>query len=372
MHTPRLISCGAGVVALLLAVVPASGQLAEESRPPLGTPLGVPVETAPAPARAPAVLPLETEFATSQLRHDRVMDARLEARFAIKRLFREAGLRYPAEQIYLRIFKRERVLELWVRPSGGDNFALLKAYDICALAGELGPKRRQGDNQVPEGFYYVDWFNPRSDYLLSLHVDYPNRSDQILGAPDNLGGDIFIHGGCNSVGCMAVTDEQIKELYWIAVEARGTGQQRIPVHIFPARLSDTDLPRLTQAFSARPAHVSLWRSMKPGYDFFERERKVPLMGVAQNGFYQLAGEDRGQMAAPGRAPAQPLGAPLGQPLGAPADQPLGTATSEPLGTAADPAARDAVVAPAAPANGPLGRPLRAPAEKTPPLGKPVG
>jgi murein L,D-transpeptidase YafK len=355
----RLFAPGsAGALALLLASGPVSGQLAEQSRPPLGSPLGVPVEADSAPGRArPAVLPLETDFAAAQLRHDRVMAARLEARFAIKKLFRDAGLRYPAEQIYMRIFKRERILELWVLPAAGAKFALLKTYDICALAGELGPKRRQGDNQVPEGFYYVDWFNPRSDYLLSLHVDYPNRSDQVLGETGNLGGDIFIHGGCNSEGCLAVTDEQIQELYWIAVEARGTGQQRIPVHIFPARLTDSDLPRLTNAFSSRPGVVSLWRSMKPGFDYFEREHRIPLMSVAQNGFYRFAGEDRGQMAPPARP-----GAPLGQPLGAAVE--AGGTPAE-IGAGAS-----------APGSSPIGEPLgarvRTPAEKTPPLGKPAG
>lgn len=348
------------IAAALGLAAPAAGQLAEQTRPPLGTPLGVPVVTDSARVRAATVLPLETAFAASQLQHDRVMAARLEARFAIKKLFRDAGIRYPAAQIYLRIFKRERALELWVRPTGGESFALLKTYDICALAGELGPKRRQGDNQVPEGFYYVDWFNPRSDYLLSLHVDYPNRSDQILGESSNLGGDIFIHGGCNSEGCLAVTDDNIKELYWIAVEARGTGQQRIPVHIFPARLSDADLPQLTSAFSSRPQHVALWRSMKPGFDYFEREKRVPLMGVGGNGFYQFSGEDRGQMVAPGRALVQPAGQPLGQPLGEAAAAP-----GAPLGEAVAPAASPVRSAP-------LGRSTRKPAEKAPPLGKPVG
>ncbi|HSJ13235.1 MAG TPA: L,D-transpeptidase family protein [Longimicrobiales bacterium] len=346
-----LAFCSAATAAVLLGALPVTGQLAEPSRPPLGVPLGTPVEGGAAPPRAGGgLLPVESEFAASQLRHDRVLAARTEARFAIKQLFREAGIRYPAAQIYMRIFKRERILELWVKPMDGDTFALLKTYDICALAGELGPKRRQGDNQVPEGFYYVDWFNPQSDFLLSLHVDYPNLSDRALGDTGNLGGDIFIHGGCNSEGCLAVTDENIKELYWIAVEARGAGQGRIPVHIFPARLNDLDMPRLASAFATRPAHVALWRSMKPGFDFFERERRVPFMSVAQGGYYQLAGEDRGQSAPPPRLARQPAGQPLGQPLG------------EPVEAGGSPA----------PAEKPLGSPVRPASGSTEPLGKPAG
>jgi hypothetical protein len=107
------------------------------------------------------------------------------------------------------------------------------------MAGELGPKRKQGDNQTPEGFYAISYFNPRSDFHLSLHIDYPNRRDRAAGADGvKLGGDIFIHGGCLSEGCLAITDEGIRELYWLAVEARSVGQRRIPVHIFPARLGD--------------------------------------------------------------------------------------------------------------------------------------
>ena len=145
----------------------------------------------------------------------------------------------PAAEAFIRIYKRERTLELWVRAEGSDRFELLNNYDICALAGELGPKRQQGDSQVPEGFYAIDFFNPESDYFLSLHVDYPNVRDRSMAQGDlNLGGDIYIHGGCNSDGCLAVTDEGIMELYWMAVEARSAGQQTIPVHIFPARLDD--------------------------------------------------------------------------------------------------------------------------------------
>jgi murein L,D-transpeptidase YafK len=248
------------------------------------------------------------------------MTARVEARFAVKQLFRERGIRYPAAQIFMRIFKRERQLELWVRPTVTEQFALLKTYPICALAGELGPKRRQGDEQVPEGFYYIDHFNPQSDYLLSLHLDYPNRADALLGNAGDLGGDIFIHGGCNSAGCLALTDQAIKEVYWLSVEARGAGQTRIPVHIFPARLTDTEMPRLGQAFAGKPQLLGFWRSLKPGFEYFERERRVPRMNVGSNGSYQLAGEDRFD------GPA-PLGTPLSgrQPLGTPAK--VGTSSS---------------------------------------------
>ncbi len=228
-----------------------------------------------------------TDFASSQLQHARVMEARLQMRFGIKRLFRERGITYPAEQIFVRVFKRERTLELWVRPANAQQFVLLKQYLICALRGDLGPKRSQGDGQTPEGFYEIDHFNPYSDYHLSLHVNYPNPSDRILGRSGALGGDIMIHGGCETAGCIALTDQAIKEVYWISVEARAAGQGRIPVHIFPARMTDEELGLLGRTFRKRPDLIAFWSNLKPGYDYFERTRLIPPIRIDARGRYSL-------------------------------------------------------------------------------------
>jgi murein L,D-transpeptidase YafK len=255
--------------------------------PPLGEPAG-PIGERSAPIGTP-VLPTESSFALSQLQNQRVLDARIATRFNIKRLFEERGIRYPAAEMFVRIFKRERTLEVWVRPEDGVAFELLKNYDICALAGELGPKRQQGDSQVPEGFYAIDFFNPESDYHLSLHVDYPNVKDRSGGDGINLGGDIYIHGGCNSDGCLAVTDEGIMELYWLSVEARAAGQQRIPVHIFPARLETDELQRLQRVFADEPELGTFWATLQPGYEFFEQNRRIPAIMVDGQGDYVLTG-----------------------------------------------------------------------------------
>ena len=225
-------------------------------------------------------------FTKAQLQNARVTEARYEKKFAIKQLFRSRGIAYPAEQVFIRIFKRERILELWALPAGQDTFALLKSYEICALADKLGPKRKQGDMQTPEGFYYIDDFNPRSGFHLSLHIDYPNKSDRALGR-DNLGGDIFIHGGCKTEGCMAVTDENIKEIYWIAVEARDNGQQRIPVHIFPTRLNQNNMAQLNNVFSKEPELLRFWSNLKPGYDYFAQHKKLPDIQVTEHGRYRV-------------------------------------------------------------------------------------
>jgi murein L,D-transpeptidase YafK len=240
-------------------------------------------------ALSPASL-FESDFAAYQLQFDRVRKARIDTRFGIKKLFREQGITYPAAEVFMRIFKREKLLELWVREPEADSFRLLKTYPVCALTGELGPKRSQGDRQTPEGFYEIDFFNPQSEYHLSLHVNYPNRSDQLLGRAGRLGGDIFIHGGCLTEGCLAVTDDAIKEIYWIAVEARAGGQRRIPVHIFPARLNAEEMNRLASVFAEEPEMLRFWTNLKPGYDYFEQTKKVPAIRVNDRGAYRLAGQ----------------------------------------------------------------------------------
>jgi murein L,D-transpeptidase YafK len=303
---------------LLAALAPVNAQLSRELG--LDAPDSVVV-------RPPPILPTESSFALSQLRNQRVMDARVATRFQIKRLFHERGIRYPAADVFMRIFKRERSLELWVRPEGGDEFALLKTYAICALAGELGPKRLQGDAQVPEGFYFIDFFNPRSEFHLSLHLDYPNRRDRLTGLEGtNLGGDIFIHGGCNSDGCLAVTDDGIRELYWVAVEARAAGQDRIPVHIFPARLEDEDFDLLLNAFRDSPGLGHFWQSLKPGYDFFEQNRRVPFVAVDESGYYRVNGVMADFSAPPPATAEQKAARPAPAPRAGP-PPPLGTPVS---------------------------------------------
>ncbi len=307
--------------ALLFTATMVAGAAAQ-----LGVPVSLPGDPLPSETALDMAPTLTgSKFTLSQLQYDRVRDARLQQRYSIKKLFRDRGLRYPASDIYVRVFKRERILELWVRPEGDTIFSMLRTYEICAQSGELGPKRARGDNQVPEGFYSLDRFNPYSEYHLSLHIDYPNRADQLTSMEPDLGGDIFIHGGCNSIGCLALTDEGVKQLYWIAVEARAAGQTRIPVDIFPAKLGDEEIGQLARVFSADPALVNFWRTLKVGYDFFEKHRTLPNVRVDVAGHYVV-----NNLAVPGLLPVttvgptarakaakKPLGSPLGVPLGTP-------------------------------------------------------
>ena len=227
-------------------------------------------------------------FKAEQMKFDRVRAAVAEKEPAIKRLFAEKGLSYPPKQIFIRVFKREQTVELWVSGAGHDAFELLKEYRVCASSGTVGPKRQQGDDQVPEGFYRLARFNPLSNFHLSLGVSYPNQADKILGAKGRLGGDIFIHGNCVTIGCVPITDEGIKELYVIAVEARSAGQTSIPIHIFPSRLNDKGLKRLRREFGD-PKLQEFWMSLKPGFDFFESNHRLPIVTVDKQGKYQIKG-----------------------------------------------------------------------------------
>jgi len=302
----RLLLGGLTLVAVVCSPRAGTAQLARE----LGLVPAVAGADSTKGALPVSLLPTQSPFALEQLRNERVTEARMVARFNIKRLFHERGIRYPAAEMYVRVFKRERALELWVRPDDKAEFALLKTYAICAMSGELGPKLRQGDNQAPEGFYAIDFFNPRSDYLLSLHLDYPNRYDAQTGTAQDLGGDIFIHGGCNSIGCMALTDQGIQEVYWLAVEARALGQQRIPVHIFPARLETQDLALLKAAFKDKPGFGRFWESLKPAYDFFEKHHRLPSITVDARG-YAVNGVSAPAGAGATALTKQPLGTPAG-------------------------------------------------------------
>ncbi|MDR1935412.1 MAG: hypothetical protein LBS49_07510, partial [Candidatus Accumulibacter sp.] len=153
------------------------------------------------------------------------------------------------------------------------------------VPGKPGPKRRLGDKQVPEGFYHIDRFNPDSDYLLSLGINYPNAADKIKSGNRNPGGDIFIHGACVSVGCLPMTDDKIREIYLYAVYAKNSGQDRIPVYIFPFRMTDANMKSHAAKNAGNPALIRFWKNLKKGYDRFSGNKQALKAGVDENGDY---------------------------------------------------------------------------------------
>ena len=224
----------------------------------------------------------------AQLASTRVIRARGMADAALRSAFQQAGVPYPGAAVYLRAFKREHELEVWGRKGDG-SYALVKTLSICSLGGSgLGPKLHRGDEQVPEGFYHVVEFNPTSEYHLSLRLDYPNAADRARKGADDLGGDIYLHGGCKSAGCLPLTDTGIELVYWLAVQARFAGQQHMPIDIFPARMDASHWAQLSQAFAKKPDLLAFWRDLKAGYDAFEQTHRLPDIAIDASGRYRIA------------------------------------------------------------------------------------
>lgn len=204
----------------------------------------------------------------------------------LQKQFQAKKLVWPAKYIYIRSFKYDSQLEVWVKNDIKDKFQLFKTYKVCALAGTLGPKRMEGDYQVPEGFYYISEFNPRSNYYLSLGINYPNMSDKILSDSLRPGSEIFIHGSCVTVGCIPIRDEQIDELYILAAHAKDQGQDFIPVHIFPIRFNvEKSVKYLENLSKDDPGLKKFAGQLEDAFDYFEKYRQLPVVMVGEKGEY---------------------------------------------------------------------------------------
>jgi murein L,D-transpeptidase YafK len=209
----------------------------------------------------------------------------------LKKQFEEKGLKWPAKFIYIRSFKYDSQLEVWVKQTSQEKYKLFKTYKVCALAGTLGPKRMQGDYQVPEGIYHINEFNPKSLYHLSLGLNYPNASDRILSDSLQPGGDIYIHGSCVTTGCIPVTDKQIEDIYLLAMHAKDEGQDFIPVHIFPVHFKNkTSNDYLNRYLKDFPEYTTMANSLKQVYTYFERTKEIPLILINKKGEYLINGQ----------------------------------------------------------------------------------
>lgn len=204
----------------------------------------------------------------------------------LKQQFREKKLSWPPQSVFVRSFKYERSLEVWVKNKNVDSFTLFKTYKVCMQSGVLGPKRSEGDNQVPEGFYYINEYNPRSTYHLALGLNYPNASDKVLSDPKKPGGDIYIHGNCVSVGCIAIQDYPIEEVYFLASIAKANGQEFVPVHIYPVNYSiKKSLDYFTESIKGRQAVNKTILGVKSVYDYFQKNKKLPIIMINKKGDY---------------------------------------------------------------------------------------
>jgi murein L,D-transpeptidase YafK len=227
-------------------------------------------------------------FQEEQLRHARVRAAAAQRGQALADRFCDAGLAWPPREIFLRAFKVERELELWARNDRREAFRRVATFPICSISGRCGPKRRQGDMQIPEGCYHIQVFNPWSRFHLSLGLNYPNTADRRREGPGDLGGDIFIHGSCVTIGCLPLTDPVIEEVYLAAVAAADAGQQAIPVHIFPLRFSNDLFPTLAADYAYDPSLLLFWQDLRSIYDHFERHHRLPAISIDDTGRYRIA------------------------------------------------------------------------------------
>ncbi|MFL5742302.1 MAG: energy transducer TonB [Flavisolibacter sp.] len=217
-------------------------------------------------------------------------DAMKRKEDTLQKQFEAKGLVWPAKFVYIRSFKYDGQMEVWVKNERKEPYKLFKTYRICAMAGTLGPKRMAGDYQVPEGFYYINEFNPNSNYYLSLGLNYPNVSDRILSDSLRPGGDIYIHGSCVTVGCIPVTDQQIDEIYILATYAKAAGQDYIPVHIYPVRYNNKRSADYLAALAKNDASLkSFSERLETVYDHFELTHQLPVIMTNNAGNYVYDG-----------------------------------------------------------------------------------
>jgi murein L,D-transpeptidase YafK len=182
------------------------------------------------------------------------------------------------DRAFIRIFKEERELELWIQPHDEKQFKHWKTWPIAAMSGKLGPKLKEGDQQAPEGFYAVNAkaLNPQSDYHLSFNIGYPNDFDQAQG---RTGSFIMVHGSNVSIGCFAMTDPVIEQIYLVVEAALNHGQATVPVHVFPFRMTDE---RMAQAEAEGEPWLAFWKNLREGYNRFEGNHLPPHVEFAGN------------------------------------------------------------------------------------------
>jgi murein L,D-transpeptidase YafK len=163
---------------------------------------------------------------------------------------------------------------VWKQDREG-NYTLLKTYPICRWSGDLGPKKKEGDRQAPEGFYTITpgQMNPASNYYLAFNTGFPNAYDRAMGYT---GSELMVHGDCSSRGCYAMTDEQIQEIYALARESFFGGQKAFQLQAYPFRMT-----ALNMAKHRNNPNFAFWKMLKEGYDHFEATRQEPKVAVCE-------------------------------------------------------------------------------------------
>lgn len=229
----------------------------------------------------------KASFKKAQLKYARVKAAYELKEKTVQELYKKQDLNLKSSTIFIRVFKQENELELWAKSLNSKSFKKVKTFSICAKSGTIGPKVRAGDGQVPEGLYYVDRFNPASNYHLSLGINYPNKADKIRAGFYPTGGDIFIHGECVTIGCIPLTNEYIKELYIACVEAKEANQKNIKVEIYPCKLNKVNTEKIMKQYHNDKERIKLWKVLQKSFDYFENKHIPASYSFDQHGNYMI-------------------------------------------------------------------------------------
>lgn len=222
-------------------------------------------------------------FKQKQLKHKNAKIAYQEKEVVVKQLIENKDIDYASMEVLFRTIKQEQILEVWAKDrTKNDKFKLIKTYKLCV---DTNPDTLRGiDLLVPESFYYVKYFYPDNPYFLRLEINFPNESDRKRGRS---GGDIAIHGGCYSTYCSPFTDDDIKELYVFAVEAKYKGQKQVPVHNFPFRMTDENVEKYKQDPRYKNKKKTIFNrdNMKYGFQYFEKNKELFDFTVDKKGRY---------------------------------------------------------------------------------------
>lgn len=227
----------------------------------------------------------QADFLTDQKRFERVRTAIKEKEKIVEQKLLDNELGLDNFNLLFIAYKDIDELEIYAKNKTETVYKKVLSYEICSRSGQLGPKRRQGDYQVPEGFYHIDRFNPTSSFYLSLRINYPNQADMKKSKASNFGGDIFIHGSCVTIGCMPMTDDKIKEIYLYAIYAKNNGQNKIPVYVFPFKMSDQNFNNYKAKYKDNEELIYFWTNLKHGYDKFTKNMQELTFKIDTNGDY---------------------------------------------------------------------------------------
>lgn len=225
----------------------------------------------------------DSAFKRLQLKNKNPQIAYHEKELIVKKLILDKRIDYASMEVFFRTIKEEQILEVWAKDRvKTDKFKLIKTYKLCV---NDNPDTLRGvDLLVPESFYYIKYFHPGNPYFIRMEINFPNESDRKRGRS---GGDIAIHGGCYSTYCSPFTDDNIKELYVFAVEAKSKGQKQVPVHNFPFRMTDEN----TEKYKKDPRYANNKKkifnrdNMKYGFQYFEKHKQLFEFTVDNEGRY---------------------------------------------------------------------------------------